>query len=85
MIEHAVDINIERSPEDVLSLISDAATHPGREDPSAWTEPDEPGPCTSGREPARFAEKLIARASRRPVDENLRRMKDTLEGHETDR
>jgi uncharacterized membrane protein len=48
MIEHAVEIRIERPVEEVFAFITDAAKHPTWDSSSVSMTPDKPGPWVAG-------------------------------------
>jgi uncharacterized membrane protein len=48
VIEHAVEVRIERPVADVFAFVTDAANHPRWDSSSVSMQPDEPGPWHEG-------------------------------------
>lgn len=48
MIEHAVEVRIDRSPADVFAFVTDAANHPRWDTSSLSMRADQPGPWAAG-------------------------------------
>jgi uncharacterized protein YndB with AHSA1/START domain len=50
MIEHAIEVRIDRPVEEVFAFLTDAANHPRWDSSSVSMTPDRPGPWTTGLE-----------------------------------
>jgi uncharacterized protein YndB with AHSA1/START domain len=48
MIEHAVEVRIDRPPAEVFAFVTDAVNHPRWDTSSVSMTPDQPGPWTAG-------------------------------------
>jgi uncharacterized membrane protein len=48
MIEHAVEVRIDRPPAEVFSFVTDATNHPRWDSSSVSMTPDQPGDWTAG-------------------------------------
>ena len=48
MIEHAVEVRIDRPPGEVFAFVTDAANHPRWDTSSVSMKPDQPGDWTAG-------------------------------------